>query len=142
MRFVTLPNGTCSDGIEFCCADALNTGLDNNSVDVVVSFETLEHVPHDEQLIAEFLRILKPGGLLICSTPNQWPLEIAPYHVKEYDLKEFKRVLETQFSVVEMFNQNSGTAFQFNREQGKGVIPTTEDNQYLAECFVAVAQKH
>ncbi len=129
------------DGVSFVCADGEATGLDAQSIDAIASFETIEHVPRDEKLLLEFARVLKPGGLLICSTPNLWPLEIAPHHVRVYDRDSFAEVLSRKFELVEMFNQNSGTSFPFNREQERGIIPTTDDNQDLAECFLAVARK-
>ena len=38
--------------------------------DAVVSLEGIEHVLNPEALFAEFARILKPGGMLVLSTPN------------------------------------------------------------------------
>lgn len=128
-------------GVSFVCGNAESTQFEDASIDAVVSFETIEHVPDDDKLLAEFARILKPGGLLICSTPNMWPLEIAPHHVRVYDRESFEGVLQGRFESIEMFNQNSGTSFQFNREQERGIIPTTEENHELAECFLAVARR-
>lgn len=127
------------DGVRFICADGESTGLDNASLDAIVSFETIEHVPSDVKLLAEFARLLKPGGVLICSTPNMWPLEIAPHHVRVYDRAGFVQVLQRDFESIDLFNQNSGTSFQFNREQDRGIVPTTDHNHELAECFLAVA---
>lgn len=130
-----------SKGVRFLAADATDTGLETGGFDAVVSFETIEHVQGEESLLEEFARLLKPGGWLICSTPNRWPLAIAPHHVREYDYDSFRDLLETRFSVEQMFNQNSGTEFEFNREQPRGIIPTEEGNQELAECFLAVCRK-
>lgn len=129
------------EGVSFVCADGEATGLPDQSMDAVVSFETIEHVPDDRKLLQEFSRILKPSGVLICSTPNQWPLEIAPHHVRVYDRSLFIEVLSECFDSVEVFNQNSGTDFEFNRGQERGILPTTDDNHQLAECFLAVAKK-
>ena len=129
----------CPSGCRFEVADATSTGLPDNSVDVVTSFETLEHVSNANALIKEFARILKPGGRLVCSTPNQWPLDIAPHHVRVYDKSTFEKTLATHFIIDEMFNQNSGTDFKYNHDQPAGMIPTNSDNESLAECFVAVA---
>ena len=84
--------------------------------------------------------MLRPQGLLICSTPNMWPLEIAPHHVRVYNRDSFLNVLSAHFDVLELFNQNSGTQFAFNREQERGIIPTDDSNHELAECFLAVAR--
>jgi ubiquinone/menaquinone biosynthesis C-methylase UbiE len=125
----------------FKVADAANTGLPGGSVDVVTSFETIEHVLDDKALLAEFARILKPDGMLICSTPNGWPLEIAPHHRRVYDRASFCHVLQSGFRVDELFNQNSGTDFAWNHNQPAGIVPTTDQNHQLAECFIAVASR-
>ncbi|MBL8889470.1 MAG: methyltransferase domain-containing protein [Planctomycetaceae bacterium] len=127
--------------ITFLTAPGEATGLIAASCDVVVSFETIEHVPDDQALLSEFARILAPGGRLICSTPNLWPLAIAPHHVREYDREQFLASLSNHFRVVELWNQNSGTSFEFNRGQPRGILPTTDDNHQLAECFIAVCER-
>ena len=40
------------------------------SFDIVVSCETIEHVPHPPTAIGELVRVLKPGGTLLLTTPN------------------------------------------------------------------------
>lgn len=130
-----------SPQIKFVTAPGEDTGLDPASCDVVVSFETIEHVPDDQALLREFARILVPRGRLICSTPNLWPLAIAPHHVREYDREQFLATLSAHFHVLELWNQNSGTSFEFNRQQPRGIIPTTADNHQLAECFIAVCER-
>ena len=44
--------------------------LNNNSVDLVTAFELIEHLWNKDNMLEETLRILKPGGLFIVSTPN------------------------------------------------------------------------
>src|SRR5262249_62399251 len=45
--------------------------LPDRSIDVIVSFETIEHVREPETFLNECLRILAPGGTVIRSTPNE-----------------------------------------------------------------------
>ena len=74
--------------------------LADASVDVVVSFETLEHVTGEEQeiMLREIRRVLVPNGLLILSTPNVDIFDSASnhFHVKELRLDEFDRVLDME----------------------------------------------
>jgi ubiquinone/menaquinone biosynthesis C-methylase UbiE len=82
-------------------ADAIP--LDNSSIDIVVSFETLEHHDKHEEMLAEIKRILRPGGLLIISTPDKrFYSEIPQYknefHVKELYTDEFKALISKFFS--------------------------------------------
>jgi 2-polyprenyl-3-methyl-5-hydroxy-6-metoxy-1,4-benzoquinol methylase len=130
------------EGVRYVCASGDRTGLDDGSIDVVVSFETIEHVPDDNALIREMSRLLRAGGRLICSTPNRWPLEVAEHHLREYDVGSFRQILEGFFEVNTIYNQNSGTpTAPFNRGQPAGIVETTTRNAELAECFIAVCTK-
>jgi 2-polyprenyl-3-methyl-5-hydroxy-6-metoxy-1,4-benzoquinol methylase len=128
--------------IEFICSSANKTRLASNTLDILVSFETLEHIQDEVSLINEFYRILKPKGILIISTPNEWPLEIAIHHHKVYDLFEFKKVLSKKFVIVDVYNQNSGHNWEYNRGQKRGILKTIDTNYKLAECYIAVCFKN
>ena len=124
---------------EFYNSNGESTSISNNSIDIILCFETIEHVSDEKKLLKEFKRILKKNGLLICSTPNKWPLEIAEHHVKEYDYKSFRNTLEDiGFTLENMYNQNSGTNWKYNHSQLAGIIETNKNNKSLAECFIAV----
>lgn len=127
--------------INYQVADAADTGLADHSVDYIVSFETIEHVEEPQRIIEEFNRILVPGGQLICSTPNNWPLEIAPYHKSVFNRESFLNLLSPFFESIELYNQNSGSDFKFNHEQSAGIVKTDDSNHELAEVFVAIARK-
>src|SRR6266545_2408582 len=49
--------------------DDLRAGL-GQTVDAVVSFETLEHLRRPEAALSQFAALLRPGGSLICAVPN------------------------------------------------------------------------
>lgn len=53
--------------------DALDLPYEDNTFDVVLISEVLEHVPNDTQAIAEFVRVLKPGGVAAVTVPREWP---------------------------------------------------------------------
>jgi 2-polyprenyl-3-methyl-5-hydroxy-6-metoxy-1,4-benzoquinol methylase len=93
---------------EFAQSDATALCLPDASVDVVVSFETLEHLRDQTKFLRECRRALRPNGTLICSTPNRaisrWSAE-NPFHVREFYPSEFREVLESIFSTVELFGQ-------------------------------------
>lgn len=84
----------------------------DNSMDVVVSFETIEHVDENIQnaFLKEIKRILKHEGFLIMSTPNK---EIYSdmynfhneFHIKEFYKDEFLKFLNTEFKYVKLYNQ-------------------------------------
>lgn len=58
-------------GTRFLCADATNMPFSDNSFDLVTVFDVLEHVPHDEQAATEAIRVLRPGGVLLVTSPNE-----------------------------------------------------------------------
>ncbi len=139
IEYASLRHG--AEACEYRCAPGTATGLPADSVDVVVSFETLEHVPDDQALIAEFVRLLRPRGVLVCSVPNRWALEGSPHHVRVYDMTRFRTLLTREFGDVKLCNQNSGSDRAYNHGQPAGIIPTTPQNAELAECYVAVCRK-
>jgi SAM-dependent methyltransferase len=96
--------------LEFMQGDAAVIPLPDASVDVVVSFETIEHHDRHEEMISEIRRVLRPNGLLIISSPNREVYsEQAGYHnefhVKELDFGEFDHVLRGQFDNVRYYGQ-------------------------------------
>lgn len=94
------------------------TGLPDNSVDVVVSFETLEHVLNQNEMLAEFKRVLKPGGKLVISTPDRDILSGGlesdnPFHLKELNKEEFLLLLGKYFTLEELYGQGILTQLPF-----------------------------
>src|SRR5688572_16128198 len=53
------------DSTAFICSSGDRLPLAGNSVDMITSFETIEHVPNDVALLEEFYRVLRPDGILI-----------------------------------------------------------------------------
>lgn len=87
--------------------DGTNMTYPPNNFDMVVSFETIEHIPDYTAFLSEIHRVLKPGGVLILSTPNALvtnPLKgkpVNPYHVYEFDPAELSNILSGYF-VIEL----------------------------------------
>lgn len=97
-------------GLEFHQGDAAAIPLPDNSVDVVVSFETIEHHDKHVEMMNEVRRVLRPDGVLVMSSPNRLVYsEKAGYHnefhVKELDFGEFDELLRSQFSKVHYYGQ-------------------------------------
>jgi ubiquinone/menaquinone biosynthesis C-methylase UbiE len=85
----------------------------DNAFDVVVSFETLEHSSEHEKIFSELKRVLKPGGVLIISTPEKKYYTDIPgfqnsFHLKEVYEHEFVKLLRNHFSHHYCFYQSSG----------------------------------
>ena len=93
---------------EFAECDATSLCLADESVDVVVSFETLEHLREQERFLKECRRVLRPGGIFLCSTPNRsvyrWQ-GANPFHTHELTADEFRCVVSSYFCSVRLFSQ-------------------------------------
>lgn len=80
----------------------------SQAFDVVVSFETIEHLHRPEAFVQEVYRCLRPGGVFVCSTPNKSLTlfqEGNRFHIKEFSQREFMHLLGSQFSVCEVYGQ-------------------------------------
>ena len=58
-------------GMSFVCGDATVLPFADARFDAVTMFDLIEHVPDDSRAMAEALRVLRPGGMLLLSTPNE-----------------------------------------------------------------------
>ncbi len=72
------------------------------SVDTVVSLQVIEHVWDHPQFVAECARVLRPGGLLMLSTPNRLTFSpgagsadkpVNPFHTHEFTAAELCRLV-------------------------------------------------
>ncbi|MCH8478228.1 MAG: class I SAM-dependent methyltransferase [Wenzhouxiangella sp.] len=99
-----------ADNLAFRCADCTDLPLADDSADVVVSFETLEHLAAQDELLAEFRRVLRPEGFLLISSPDRKTYSDAtgyanPYHVRELYRSEFEDLLARHFPAWRLFGQ-------------------------------------
>ena len=73
--------------------------LPEASVDVVVNFQVIEHLWDQSQFVAECRRVLRPGGLLLISTPNRITFTpgsdtpVNPFHTRELNAAELTELL-------------------------------------------------
>ena len=99
--------------LEFRCGPAHALPVsEGDAFDLVVSFETLEHMEeqHQRRFLCEAKRLLKPDGVLLVSTPNKLlytdqPAYSNPFHVKELYRAEFLELLQRYFRAVKIFGQ-------------------------------------
>ena len=96
-----------SKNLDFKTIDQLKKEDLKETFDVITSFQVIEHVLNDKEYIETILSLLKPGGLLILTTPNkeyrlfsyiQKPWNI--FHIKEYSKKQLERLLDTYFETT------------------------------------------
>lgn len=96
-----------SPKLNFLQGNASSIPLADASVDVVVSFETLEHLLEQKAMLSEIKRVLRTGGLLIMSTPNTRRFKDGDtnFHLKELDQEEFLALLNEQFANIALQGQ-------------------------------------
>jgi len=68
-------NSRHSRQVDTVCGDALMLPFLERSFDVVTCWDVLEHVPWPRQVVREFHRVLRPGGVVACAVPNIHSLE-------------------------------------------------------------------
>ncbi|MGV0803483.1 class I SAM-dependent methyltransferase, partial [Mycolicibacterium elephantis] len=75
--------------------------LADDEVDVVVNFQVIEHLWDQGQFVSECLRVLRPGGTLLISTPNRITFSpgldtpVNPFHTRELNAAELTELLTT-----------------------------------------------
>ncbi len=102
-----------------CSCSALPFGA--GSFDLAIAFEVIEHLEDWSGFLLEVRRVLAPDGEFIVSTPNRSYYAESrrrsgpnPYHVHEFDVKEFTARLGELFPNVTLYAQNhvEGIGFQ------------------------------
>src|SRR5206468_9714502 len=94
----------------FIEASCTELPLADASVDVVVSFETLEHISAQERFLDEVNRVLAPGGVLLLSSPDKREYSdrrgyANPFHVKELYREELAALVARRFAAIEWYGQ-------------------------------------
>jgi len=134
--------------LQFKVGDAAKIPLPDDSVDVVVSFETIEHHDRHSEMLKEIRRVLRPRGGIVISSPNRVVYsELAghhnEFHVKELDFGEFDAVLREQFDSVKYFGQRlavGSSIFGLQRDAGSHeFVALTDTGSDVAERTAALA---
>ena len=107
-------SGSGAGGLRGVLADASRLPFRDASFDLYVSFETIEHVADDRAVVREARRVLAPGGMFVCSTPEREVISPGrtledrpdnPFHVREYSRSEFETLLRTGFGRFAWYGQ-------------------------------------
>ncbi|UCH12356.1 MAG: methyltransferase domain-containing protein [Candidatus Omnitrophota bacterium] len=105
-----------TDKLEFKVGDMLNIDFPEFFFNVIICFETIEHIKNQHKALLELRRVLNPKGLLIISSPNRRvtsPFKASdespdnPFHTVEYTVKEFTQLLRGYFEILEIYGQRA-----------------------------------
>jgi len=146
--------------LTFRQGSAIKLEFADASFDIVVSFETIEHLSEQAQMLAEIRRVLRPDGVLVISSPNR-PIyseesgEHNEFHVKELDFDEFDELLRARFQAINYFGQRmligsviqplegAQSSFRAWHDDGKELQPDTgqliDPVYFLAVCGTSSA---
>ena len=143
--------------LEFSVGDAAALSFPDRSFDVVVSFETLEHLLAQEALVAGFARMLSDDGVLLISSPDKQNYsEVAgfrnEFHVRELYRHELLDLLRPHFAEVRLYAQKLLFQSVLWRVDGggQGALAQTAvadgtirpGFDYAPHYYVAVCAKH
>ena len=139
------------DNLLFHTGSVADIPFDNESFDIIISFETIEHVSEDLQIqfLNEIKRVLKKDGLLIMSSPDKlYYSDMAGfkniYHVKELYEEEFSAILKKYFKNIHMYYQGMLATSYIIDDKLKQISEIKEftvvkkHNQYNTEINIAV----
>jgi len=112
--------------------------LHDKTFDLIVSFETIEHIANPLKFLENISKLLSPSGYFVVSTPNKWGL--TKDHKFDYDYPMLIDHLNTFFVIKKIYSQNSGSDLWVNRGQPPGIIEANENNIEKAECFIAICK--
>jgi SAM-dependent methyltransferase len=113
LSFIRCLNCRQATGVDVVCSDALGLPFPDDTFDLVLSTQVIEHVPDDRAFAREAGRVLKRGGTIIISSVlrrpygwyfyrnrGQWVLD--PTHLREYrSREEFLSLFGSGFRILE-----------------------------------------
>lgn len=91
--------------VELYHSDLMNLGW-KEEWDIIFLLDVLEHCPNDQEILHQIKMALKPGGLLIITTPALmafWsPNDVQAKHLRRYNISDFKKLAEkTNFQTLD-----------------------------------------
>jgi ubiquinone/menaquinone biosynthesis C-methylase UbiE len=142
------------ENLEFIKGSCASIPCDGETFDLVVSFETIEHLAEHDKMLDEIRRVLKKEGVLIISSPNKDTYKKLQnkFHIKELPLDELLALLNSRFRHINVMGQRltfsshiwqlekSPVAVDFIHYSGNSsdlkssIVPPFEALYYIAFC--------
>lgn len=139
------------ENLMFLVGNVTQIPLEDHSIDITVSFETIEHHDRHEEMIREIKRVLKPDGILVISSPDKHYYSDLrnfknEFHVKELYYQEFKDLITGNFRFVKFFCQRlfNGSIIVLNDTDVNYNVPIVieangEVNSFLPMYNISIA---
>jgi len=103
--------------VRFQTADLLALPFPERSFDAVVSLQVIEHLHRPREFVSECARVLRPGGVLVLSTPNRLTFSPEgirnPFHTVEFSPPELRALIEEKLRVERLAGTFHGRRISF-----------------------------
>jgi ubiquinone/menaquinone biosynthesis C-methylase UbiE len=143
--------------LRYACMDVPRLDFPDRAFDLVVSFETLEHLAAQEQLLAGFARVLTEDGVLVISSPDKRTYsELAgfhnEFHVRELYREELLALLKPHFPYIRLYGQKllfQSVLWDMQRSEGHADVSSASGQgaaiaagfDYVPMYYVAVCAR-
>jgi 2-polyprenyl-3-methyl-5-hydroxy-6-metoxy-1,4-benzoquinol methylase len=108
-------NNYKASGLEYLKHDCMKITELGKKFDVVVSFETIEHLTDPAGFVKQVKAVLNPGGVFICSTPNKKRLSgagfINEFHINELEYDDFKKIIKSEMDLLNEYHQSESIGY-------------------------------
>lgn len=116
--------------------DGKSIPFEDNSFDAILCTEVLEHVFNIEEILAEFKRILKPGGKALITTPFMWEEHEMPHDFARYTGPALNHLYQKHgFEIIDNIKLGNTiyVIFQFCLNYLKNIFP---ENRLLRQTLL------
>lgn len=108
-----------SPGLTYVCENAENFKW-HQKFECIVSFETIEHLPHPEKFLDNIRELLTPEGILLLSAPLGETRHFDPYHLHAFSKDDILKLLQAHGFVIDSYRiddcfLNRSELLQWNR---------------------------
>ena len=100
---------------DFVRANLAALPISSRAVDIVATLQVIEHVWNHREFVEECRRVLRPGGLLLVTTPNRLTFSpglaapVNPFHTKEFTAAELTALLVKHgFEIIDVHGLHAG----------------------------------
>lgn len=151
-RYQGFPN------LSFLRADVTDLPEGLGRFELIVSFETLEHVAEQERMLAGFARLLAENGVLLISSPERRVYSEKsgyrnPFHQRELTREELEALLRRYFPAFRLYGQKllfQSALWRLDGQDEEGYLIQTMDEdgelapepRYEAVYYLAVCAHH
>lgn len=122
-----------SSNPHYIVADVETLPFNSSSIDMAFCIEVIEHVPEPKRLLSEIFRSLKPGGLLILTTPS--------LHMKSFG----RSIMAPLKSLASLYNQKvlpEASWFSPPDQEGRRVLDRAFSIQQAGALLMKTGFRH